>query len=361
MSSSEPASRSTRRTDRRGLLVLTGIGLVGWLLAFTFTDTARVWRALLINFLFFTGLSAGLVMWSAAIVLARARWAGRLENIALSGVAFALPSLVTLGVLWAGSVSWAPWVGKADVPWKAWLSSPWVLGRDAAALLIFWLLAVWYVRRRRTRRPKVTAAFLVLVYIIVFSLLGFDLVMGLALKWVSALFGGYFVVSCLYIAACAWALGAAWTKANSDRLHDLGKLILTLCLITTYFMYAQLVTIWYENLPNEASFLVPRMNVSPGKWISWVLLATIYLGPIVLLLPVWVKRTRWALAAVALLVLAGMWMETWWLIQPTFGRRLHFGVAEASSLVLMGSVLGVAVSLYGRNEPADLPGETETP
>jgi hypothetical protein len=361
VSSSEPASRSAWWTDPRVWLVLTGVGLLGWLLSFAFIEPARVWRALLINFLFFTGLSAGLVMWSAAIVLSRGNWAGRLENGALLGVAFALPSLITLAVLWAGSVSWAPWVGNPDVPWKAWLSSPRVVGRDMAGLVTFWILAAWYVRRRRVTRPRVVAAWLVLAYIVVFSLLGFDLVMGLALRWASALFGGYFLVSGLYMAACAWALGGAWTNADSERLHDLGRLIFAFCLLTTYFMYAQLVTIWYANLPDEAGFLVPRMNLSPGKWISWVLLAMVYAGPIILLLPAWVKRTRWALGAVALFVLAGMWIERWWLIQPTFGEgQIHFGLPEVWALVLMGGALGVAVSLYAPTQPAVLPEEAGT-
>jgi hypothetical protein len=339
-------------------LLVAAAGLIGWLLAFTISDPPRVWRALLVNFLFFTSLAAGLVMWSPTIVLARGNWAGRLENVPLSGVAFAIPSIVALAVLWAGAPTWAPWVDHPDVPWKAWLTWPAVFARDMGMLIVFWMVAAWYVRRRRTGRPQKAAAWLVFVYIGAFSLLGFDLVLSLALKWTSALFGWYFVVTAMYIAACAWALAAAWRGVDGDRLQDVAKLILVFSLITTYFMFCQLLTIWYGNLPDETSFLVLRMNFPPWRWVSLALIVLVYFGPLVLLLPARAKRSRWWLGSVALLLLAGLWVERWWLVEPTFGLDMEFGVAEVSGLLLLGGVLGATMTLYQPYLPEELPRET---
>jgi len=161
MSSNEDTAR-----PRRALLLLwiivTAAGLAGWLIAFTISDAARVWRALLVNFLFFTSLSAGLLMLSPTIVLARGNWAGRLEGMTLAGLAFALPSVLVLAALWAGGPTWVPWVGNPDGGWKAWLTWPSVFARDMGTLIIFWLVASIYVHQRRDRRPTKLAAWLCL-------------------------------------------------------------------------------------------------------------------------------------------------------------------------------------------------------
>lgn len=360
MWSNEIASRVRGRPLLVLWLALAVVGLVGWLVSFGISDAARVWRALLVSFLFFTSLAAGLVMWSPALVLTRGNWAGGLERVPLSGLAFAVPSVVTLAALWAGGPSWAPWIGNPDVGWKAWLTWPAVFARDTGTLIVFWLVAAWYARRRRVSRPSVAAAWLVFAYIVVFSLLGFDLVLSLALKWTSTLFGWYFLITAMYIAACAWALAAVWTGAEPQRLHEIGKLIYTFCAITTYFMFCQFLTIWYENLPDEASYLVPRMNFAPWRWVSIALVVVVYLGPLVLLLPVWAKRTRWWLGSVAALLLAGLWVQTWWLVEPTFyPHELPLGLAEISAILLLGGILGGTIYWYAPTLPEELPGEPE--
>jgi hypothetical protein len=357
------SSNEDKPRPRRGFFILwvvvAAAGLAGWLLAFTISDTARVWRALLVNFLYFTNLSAGLVMWSPTLVLTRGNWAGRLERVPLAGMAFALPSIAVLAALWAGGPAWAPWVGNADIPWKTWLTWPAVFARDMGMLLIFWLVASIYVHRRRDSRPTKMAAWLVLTYIVVFSLLAFDLVLALALRWTSALFGWYFIAAGMYAAACSWALAAAWQGVDRDRLQDLAKLVFVFSLITTYFMFCQLLTMWYENLPSDTVYAVPRMNFGPWRWVSWALIVSIYLGPLVLLLPVWAKRTRWWLGTLTAVLLGGLWVQTWWLVEPTFSAfELPFGLAEGAGIVFLGGVLAAAFTLYAPALPEELPKET---
>jgi hypothetical protein len=339
-------------------LVVAAVGLIGWLVAFTISDAARVWRALLVSFLFFTSLAAGLVMWSPTLVLTRGNWADRLERTPLAGMGFAIPSVVALAVLWAGGPTWAPWVNNADVPWKAWLTWPTVFARDTGMLIVFWVVAALYVRRRRQGRPTKMAAWLVLTYIFVFSLLAFDLVLALALRWTSAVFGWYFIAAGMYMAACSWALAAAWRGVDRDRLQDVARLVFVFSLITTYFMFCQLITMWYGNLPSDTVFAVPRMNFEPWRWVSLSLMVVVYLGPLVLLLPVRAKRSRGWLGVLTALLLVGLWVQTWWLVEPTFELYPHFGLAEVAGVLLLGGVLGATMMLYQPYLPEDLPKET---
>ena len=113
-------------------------------------------------------------------------------------------------------------------------------------------------------------------------------------------------------------------------------------MLTAYMMFSQLFVIWYENMPDETQFLAPRMNwVTNWPAVSIALLAVVYLGPLVLLLPRRAKRTRAYVGAVSGLVLAAMWVERWWLVMPSLGKPLGFGLSEIAGLVplLAGRVL----------------------
>ncbi len=244
-----------------------------------------------------------------------------------------------LGVLWASSGVWGPW--NERLPQGLWLNRHFLFGRDVFCLIVFWAMAFWYAHRCAGGNGKVVGAFLILAYALAFSMIGFDLAMGLDPVWYSSLAGGYFFISGLYAAAAAWTLLSTFrTDGTGDRLHDLGKLVVTFSILTAYLAYANLFVIWYENIPVETRFFVPRLNIPHWYVLSWVIVGVVYLGPLILLLTVWSKRTRWYLAAILLLVLAALFMERWWLVAPTFSPEMHFGWPEISAGVLLLGLMG---------------------
>lgn len=324
-------------------LVLAVAGCAVWLYLLNGADEARVWRALLVNFLFFTPLSAGLVAWPAIIATCQGKWHHPVERLASSAIAFALPSLASLIILWWGSGRWSPWNG-VNHHQGAWLHPHFLFGRDQAALLIFWGLALYHLRLKRRGEGARCGAVLVLVYCLAFSLIGFDLVMALDPLWHSNLAGGYFFISGLYGAMTCWALlSARHPEAGPDQLHDLGKLTVAFSLMTTYLMYAHLLPFWYENLPREIRFLVPRMHTQQWRPLSFFLLGLVYFGPLVLLLPIRTKRSRASLGTVAFLVLCGLWLERWWLVAPTFDPTARLGLAELSLAAGFTGILGLGM------------------
>jgi len=350
MSTSEQGDRRrTARTLVWVFLILGGCGL--WLLFINGADGGRAWRSLLINFLFFSSLAGGLVVWPAIVGTCNGHWHARLEGIAAAGIAFSIPSLLALIVLWIGSPGWAPWY-HAQFHQGLWLDNDFLFGRDLAALLLFWGLAAYYLRERRKEKGRLAGTLLVLVYCLVFSLLGFDLVMALDPHWFSNLAGGYFFISGLYIAITCWALLATGrAEAQTDQLHDMGRLIVGFSLLTTYLMYAHLLPIWYENLPHEVRFLVARLHSEPWRMVSYLLLCLVYFGPLVLLLTVRSKRNRWSLGGISLLVLAGMWIERWWLVAPTFDPLARLGLSELSMAAAFIGMLGLGMEQFHRYQP----------
>src|SRR6266540_2432561 len=99
MSTGEESARLfTPRMLVWALLAVAGSLL--WVVFVTGADSDRAWRSLLVNFLFFTSMAGGLVVWPAVVHTCNGRWAGGLERLAAAGITFALPSLVALTLLW---------------------------------------------------------------------------------------------------------------------------------------------------------------------------------------------------------------------------------------------------------------------
>jgi len=326
-----------------GALLVFGLAVcaaAGW-----HGEAARWWRALLINFSFFTPLAAGLVVWSAVLLVSRSGWHASLEGRALAGLGFALPSVLALGLLWATNTA-CPRPMPVSLAQGRWLAPNALFSRDLIALVVFWTLAGLYARQRAQGRGATLGGVLIFTYCIAFSLLAFDLIMALDPKWASALFGGYFFMSGLYIAVTAWTCMAAWQKTpNPDQLHDLGRLMVAFSIITLYMMYAQLLPIWYENLPGEVPFVIPRLRPGPWTVVSATILAVVYFGPLVMLLTIRAKRTPRIIGTIAPVVLAGLWLERWWLVAPTFDPSPRLGLPELAIAAAFAGALGLSLRL----------------
>lgn len=327
------------------------LGLAGLWSFVSGSDPDRAWRALLINFVYFTGLTTGMVVWPAAALLSRGRWVGPLERAALSGVTFAPFSIAAFAALWVGRERWAAWMHEEHLDIAVWLNASSLFTRDAMALVLLWALALWFVLWAGHRGRKVLAGWFAFSFCMVWSLLAFDLVMALDPHWVSTLFGAYFFITNLYIGVAAWTFLVLLFHPPGDRgtrQDDLGKLIVAFSLGSTYMMFSQLLPIWYENLAHEVTFVIPRLRLDPWRWVSLGLLMTVYLGPLVLLLTRWAKRTSWYLGSVALMILVGMWIERWWLIAPTLGGACRLGGPELCATAAFVGALAFGICLFRR-------------
>ncbi len=314
------------------------LALLAWIAVGIWWDTRRAWAMLLTDFLFLSCLAAGLVVWPAIVLVSRGKWMGSTQRTALAAVVLLPVCVVILLVLTIGGRYWAPWFG-ASLPNSWWLNARFLFTRDVISLVVFSLLAWWFVWAMwRGRQPKRLAAWLIFIYSIAFSVLGIDLAMGLDPRWYSLVFGIYFFISGLLIAVVAWVFITATVddKSTPDQLSDQSKLVITFSMLTAYLMYCQLLPIWYENMPEETRYLVPRMNyVTHWPNISIVLLALVYLGPLVLFLRRDAKRSYVYTGTIAGLILAALWLERWWLVMPSLGEPLRFGLPELTGVTAL--------------------------
>lgn len=316
--------------------------LAVWFFLLNKYDHPRIWRALLINYLFFTSVSAGLVVWPAIVVTSGGEWMGSLEKYCRAGLAFSLPSVIALAALWAGSPEWAPWAGIKGQGF--WMNNSFLFLRNIILLILFWTVAFYFSFNVSATKRRSSAITLILLFVVALSLNGFDLIMSLNPRWHSMMIGGYFFSAGLYAAAAAWAFMAVVAeKPDRASLTDIAKLIITFCLMTTYLMFSQLLPIWYENLPEESTFLVPLLNLA-WKKVSLLVTVVVYLSPIILLMTKWSKRSYLSMGVVSLILLAGLWIEKWWLVMAVFEPdTIVIGWPE---IITAGVCLAIMVSLF---------------
>lgn len=338
------------------LFLLTILGAAVFVWQVLGAEPARAWQSFLINLLFFSAVAQSGSVLAAIYHLTEARWGSRAMPLAIGLGSFLPISFVLFLVLFAG-FPYLP-TYSAEFPARhAWFKPSFLIGREILALAILYAVSLAFSYRflistkagiandstevpgstdkaerareksiANGRSPTMTPlAILVLAaYAVVFSLLGFDLVMGLDKQWYSTLFGGYFFISSFYIGLAAiivavFVVGRLWdgeAQAHGNVLWDLGKLVFAFCLLTAYFFWAQYLVIWYGNLPEEVGFFIRRFRDPSWQWLTWVTVALTFAIPFLALLSQHTKQNR-ALFFIAITALGGMWLERYMLIVPS--------------------------------------------
>ena len=132
---------------RRLLLAVAIVGAATFLYGVLAGDAIRAWQALLVNFLFFSGLAHGGVVLSALMHATSARWGRPLKRVAEATVAFLPIAFLILMVLLIGTPAWAPWVHEPVEAKQAWLNIPFFVTRQILGFLLLGGLSLLYVYR----------------------------------------------------------------------------------------------------------------------------------------------------------------------------------------------------------------------
>jgi hypothetical protein len=345
--------------ERRITLLLIAaviVGVAAFVAGLTDGSALRVWEVFLVNLLFWMGIAQGGICASASFYLSNARWGGvGLYRLAESFVNFLPLSFLLFWVLLAGRHLLFVWIDH-PLPEKAdWLNVPYFFSRDGVALLVMTLLSLWFVRISRRddicqwaastgdigdSPPPIRrlAVFVTLAYALIYTLIAFDLVMSLAPRWHSTLFGAYFFTGAYWSAVVMMSLIAAITGRRvtdeekhlyHDALHDIGKLFFACSVFWVYLLFAQYIVIWYGDMPAETFFVAPRVNYLPWGSLGWTAFCLVWAVPFCVLMGQKPKRTPAIIGTVAVVGLIGMWIERYVLVVPSLSpHHIPFGWIE---------------------------------
>ncbi|MCX5909060.1 MAG: hypothetical protein NTY64_18280 [Deltaproteobacteria bacterium] len=236
--------------------LLALVGLIAFFWGVSGTQSQRAWQAYLINYVFWTGLSFGSVLFVAVLNMADAIWGRPLKRLAEALGTFLPASFVLFWILYFGKEEIFPWI-KQPLPEKQfWLNPGFMFARNGVGLFLLTALSlalIYYsvkgdkaMARRAIgvngaaeefqggaswRVQRILSPMIGIGYAFVLSLLAFDLIMSLDPHWYSTLFGAYYFIGSFYMALAALDL-LAWVclkplglkeTIHPHHLHDLGK------------------------------------------------------------------------------------------------------------------------------------------
>jgi hypothetical protein len=301
-------------------------------------DPTRAFTNLLIGALFVLGLAAGALVWLCLLAVSNAGWAVVVKRV-LEGFAGFVPAgaillLATLPGMRALYL-WARPEGLAEpaiAAKRAFLNPAFFTIRMALILAVWALFAAklrrWSLRQDRegglaaTAASKRLGAGFLATFAVTACLGAFDWVMTLEPAWYSTIFGLYNLagilvssVSGVAIAAVLLSRAGFLPQLKPDHLHDLGKLMFGFATFWAYLWISQFLLIWYANLPDETAYFELRWQ---GGWMP-IFFANLIINwglPFLLLLPRAGKRNAGYLLWVALLMLAGRWLDLWLMTMP---------------------------------------------
>jgi hypothetical protein len=363
-------------------LVLIVPGLAAFLAGAAGPHPERAWQAFLINFLLWSAMAQGAVLFSAVTEVTRARWSAPLKGLAEAFAGFFPVSLVLFPVLLLGREHLFPWLHQDLHGKEAWLNLPFLFTRDGLGLFALSACGFAYLAKRRRlsgrraageaeepaagRRARIWAGLYCFAFALVLCLIGFDLVMSMDPHWYSTLFGAYHFVKAFYVGLGALIILAAVVHLRRGRagafapetFHDVGKLFFAFGLLWADFFYVQLMVIWYGNIPEETHYVILRTVLPPWRSLAWTVFILAFIVPFLVLLNKRVKTRPKVMLALSGLVIVALWMEHLLLIGPALTPEAAGWPLGATEVLVFVGFLGLmvtAVTYRLRTHPELLP------
>jgi hypothetical protein len=340
------------------LAIFAIIGLI--ILFVELSPLAENGGSLCLTLLFWVGIVQGCIAISAVCDMVRAKWIASVKRELLSVYPLLLFGAI-LFLLLIPFIDLYPWAGKEGV----WLNKWFFIARNFVILLLAYIFGRKYalMSHGEDERKPLFATFYPLVYVISQSLMAFDWVMSLEYPWYSTLFGAYFFTEALYGGLAVSGILFLFIYMRHSReietgrasdLQDLGTLIFGFSLLWAGLFYAQYLVIWYGNLPEEVSFLVNRITISPFREISLSVITLYFFIPFLVLLSKRTKSNPYVVTAVSLAILSGIFLERFLFLAPVISLSLGALVIDFSCLLFLFIILVMKGTLRKEHTAAKL-------
>ena len=369
-------------------LALIGVGFGTFIFGLAGKHPERAWLAYLVNFLLWSAIAQGGLLFSAIMHTVKARWSGPVQNLAESFTAFFPVSFVLFLFLFIGKNHLFPWLHQDLHGKEVWLNIPFLFTRNFLGLLILYGLgfaylfhALWLKLDRSisrgkirtllykwwdssipdaqtcSRRMTVLSILYILAYALILSLIGYDLVMSAAPHWYSTLFGAYTFVKAFYIGLGGLIIFASILHLNPkidfklkpSQFHDMGKLFFAFCLVWADFFYVHLVVIWYGNISEETAYVIERTTAVPWSSLAWFIFIICFIIPFLILLNMKVKTKPQFMSVLCAVVIMGIWMEHLLLLGPALNHHvssLPLGISDGLVFIGFLGLMALAILVF---------------
>jgi len=290
------------------------------------------WSVLTADFLIVLHLTIGGVTLCALLHLASAKWRYTIRPFAVSLFGLYPLAFALLLVLLA--------FGRKTFPWRdghehlsAWYNYGFLVAREIGGLAFVGWLYARFIRLQRIseasqqhwERFKSTAIAIPFTHVLYGTMVAWDFEMTLRPYWESSVYGMYHFVSnfgmaLAFLVAMILRLDHAGRLASAvpERIDNyIAQMLLAFTILWTYLYFAQYLTIWYGNLPDERNRIQAMIDGDYAP-LWWTFLVLKFMFPFCSLVFTYVRHSPGAIFAVACSIIVGTWIERFTWIAGTY-------------------------------------------
>ena len=285
----------------------------------------------------------GAVLLVAAATLSNAQWIAPIKQplLALAPLLFLFPFLVQF--------QYEPYLQLPPYPWlthpTSWLDPHLFAGRNIAALLALAIVGLAFRRVSLANGPSARqwAVVYIVTFVVVKTLVAVDWVMSFDFPWVSTMFPAIYMIECLY-AGLALAGILCFIRelrqpgSTGDSVYDTASLLFGFGLFWGGLTFAQYLTIWYGNIPEEVLFFTRRFALRGGLQLFAINVILLFVIPFTVFLIHRIRKSAFAVALLALVILTGLLSVRLFHILPHV--QFHAGYFLVQALAMLGIIGG---------------------
>jgi hypothetical protein len=257
--------------------------------------------------------------------------------------------------------------GHEEHALSGWHNPIFLAAREILGLLfIGWLYRRFLTLQKVSERSeadwerfKMTANFIPVAHVLYGTMLGWDFEMTMLPAWESSVYGMYHFVSnfgmfLATLVVICYVLNRR--KALRDPMPDfifnyLAQMLLAFTILWTYLFFAQYLTIWYGNIPEERNRIEGMVNGDYGV-LWWTFFTMKFAIPFCLLVFTYFRHSPVSVFRIALSIIVGTWIERFtWIagsVDPGPFGRAHMPFTGVFDVVATLVVFAIALVLVRR-------------
>ena len=382
------------------LVVAVVLFAIGYLMSGA-DEHQRFFFSYIHNYVFFTSISIGALLFTLVNHVARASWsvvirripeffAGSLWMMGIAGLPILI--MVLTGKVevyeWVNIGSWIHGAEQQIVQNKeAYLNTTFFAIRYFiyfAAFFLFGRAILLNGSLKQDNQPdgdekdrgtmrmwQLSAPGLVFSFLLM-TFFAIDMIMSLDPIWFSTMFGVYYFAGAMIGFFSTMILMFKWLQSTGrlkeavtvEHYHDFGKFLFAFVFFWGYIAFSQYMLIWYASIPEETRWFHIRQN---ADWtpLSWLMLFGHFALPFAFFISRYIKRHNGLLAVGAVWMLVLHWLDHFYQVVPEYqritgvqpggGLGAAFDISEIICLLAIGCFwFGAFMVTAGKNPIAPL-------
>ena len=343
------------------------VGLLAFVVRLT-QDAQSAWVSYITNWMFFSSIAMGSVMFAIATWIVKAKWNWSVRRVSQASAAFLpIAFVLMLPMLFLGD-SYFPWIEMmatdAIVQKKAaYLNMPFLITRNVVGLALLFGLACYFVylavrpdmgltagadeddAQRASWRARLTEGWMgqeqeegnsyhrmttmgpamALIYAFVMTIVAYDWAMSLEPHWFSTMFGPWYFMGAFWGGVAVTGLWSIYLRTKHKDIsnliglqqrHDIGKLTFAFTVFWGYLFFSQYIVIWYGKLPWEQAWIIRRSGITWGTY-STITVLLCFVVPFIGLIGRKPKMKPPIYGFFASIIMLGLWLERYGMVAPS--------------------------------------------